>query len=342
MVVPGSMPIIIFSGCNLVLLTRFKGNQLSRSKLWFRLFQVMVITWAIYFLVSELQGKWSEINLHTIDMAWLLIALFLMPVNWLLEAFKWKHLTSEFAPSSLLRALRSVWIGSFYTLFTPNRIGDGAGRLHLMPEGNASRATWAFLNGSVAQTLVTLSAGSTALALAASFVSSEDELWWKAAPLVAVPVWLITVIALLLYLEPGWLRMLKEFFSGESWIGKRLHTLQAYTRRQNAATLMISTLRYATFSCQFIFVLKAFGFAGNEWEVLMRIALIYLATTIIPTIALAELGLRESMAVLFLPAAGIAAGDAFSATLILWGINLLLPSIFGAIFFAQLRQIRSA
>ncbi|MCH2197463.1 MAG: flippase-like domain-containing protein [Flavobacteriales bacterium] len=317
-----------------------KVNQLTKgSPYLFRLFQLIVLSLAAYFLYDRLKGQLSfdDLRLRGTPAA-LALAIALMPLNWGLEAFKWKRLTKDFAALSLGKSLKSVWIGTFYTLFTPNRIGDGAGRIHLIPKGNKTRSTWAFLNGSVAQTLATLLFGSIALAIAESFITDSEMGWWSAAQIIAIPVWILTVIVLLLYVEPGWLRIIKELVKEGTWVGQRVATLQAYTRRQNAWTLFLSVLRYASFTFQFVLVFEAFGFEGEIYELVARISLVYLATTIIPTAALAELGIRESMAVLMIPAVGICPEICFTVTLIVWFINVLTPALIGAIFFSQLKS----
>jgi len=83
----------------------------------------------------------------------------------------------------------------------------------------------------------------------------------------------------------------------------------------------------------------AFGFEGDTTELLIRIALVYLGSTIVPSFALAELGVRESLAVILLPAAGIDPAVAFIATLLVWIINILLPSIAGMVLFFRSRKL---
>lgn len=264
-----------------------------------------------------------------------------MPVNWFLESIKWWYLCRGFAPMSLTQSYRSVMLGTFFTLFTPNRIGDGAGRISLLPPGNKSRGSWAFLNGSVAQTLATLLFGCIGLALIPAYLEPSDDIWWKVYAILRWPVWIGSTVILLLYVEPGWLRMAMEWTQPDSWIGKRIQTLQEYRRRQNGITLLISVVRYGVFATQFLLMLQLFGFAGEDFEAYLRIALIYLSTTLIPTVAAAELGLRESMAIMMLPAGGITESVVFTSTLLLWIINLLLPGMIGAVFFVNWKKHRA-
>lgn len=122
-------------------------------------------------------------------------------------------------------------------------------------------------------------------------------------------------------------------------MGKKLAGLQRYNRRENGRTLFLSMARYLVFSTQFVCVLWAFGFQGDTVELFVRIALIYLGSTVVPSFALAELGVRESMAMMLLPAAGIDPAVAFISTLLVWIINILLPSIAGMVLFFRSKRL---
>ncbi len=343
MVVPGSMPMIIFSDWIAVLLAIPKSNQLRiQKKIWFKFFQLVVVLLAGWFLYSKLSEGFNWELLFTFESpGYLVYILLLFPINLGLEAAKWWKLTRSFGQLSFGKALSSVLIGNFYTLFTPNRIGDGAGRLHFLPPGNKSRATWAFINGSMAQFLCTIVVGSLALAIIQQWVQDTDSNWWIYAQWVRWPVWLASIVLLLLYIEPGWVALAIDASKEDGWFGKRVRTLQHYSRRQNAGTLVLSALRYITFACQLYFALKLYGISGDTFEIFLRIGILYLATTLIPTVALAEFGVRESLAILLFPAAGISEEGAFAATLVVWLVNLLLPAIFGGVLFSQLKPSKT-
>jgi uncharacterized membrane protein YbhN (UPF0104 family) len=309
-----------------------------QKKIWFKFLQLVVVLLAGWFLYSELSAGLNWELLFTFDEpSYFAYILFLFPLNLGLEAAKWWKLTRSFGQLSYSRSVSSVLIGHFYTLFTPNRIGDGAGRLHFLAPGNKTRATWAFINGSMSQFLCTLVVGSLGLAIIQQWTIETDATWWIYAQWMRWPVWLATIILLLLYIEPGWVTLAIDSSKEDGWFGKRVRTLQHYSRRQNAGTLVLSALRYVTFATQMYFALKLYGISGDAFEIYLRIGILYLATTLIPTAALAEFGVRESLAILLFPAAGISEEGAFAATLLVWLVNLLFPAILGGILFTRLQ-----
>lgn len=312
----------------------------GRNRL-FKLFQIAVIAFAVSFLYDRLSASWTwEAFRFRGEVHLLLLAMALMPLNWSLETAKWMLLSKKAQPLSFTKAARAVLTGCFYGLFTPNRAGELAGRLHFAGKGQNTRTSYAFFNGSVAQTLATLLAGSVALALIPDFITEGDRHWWVMLNPLKWLVWILTAALVLIYTEPGWLTLLKGAFPPSGFIGRRLQMLQESKRSSLYVILLISILRYAIFSIQFFLLLLLFGYDGSALEAFLRIGILYLATTLIPTVALAELGLRESLALmLFLPPL-MSPSAAFAATFILWVINLLLPAVIGGFIFAQLRNLQ--
>src|SRR5690349_23060990 len=83
----------------------------------------------------------------------------LMLVNWGIEARKWQVLVSRVERINLFTAFRAVLSGLSLSLFVPNGIGDYAGRIAFMHEGNRLRSVTLTLIGSMAQLIVTLTGG---------------------------------------------------------------------------------------------------------------------------------------------------------------------------------------
>lgn len=325
-----------------------KGNQLNQGrKLFARIFRYAVFLAALGWIYTQIGASFHLHDLYpnpspnspSFLVGWILL---LLPINVLLEVLKWHILSNKFAQPSFYHSIKGVLVGNFYTLFTPNRIGDGIGRMHFLPADNKTRGTYAFLSGSIAQSIATLSFGCLALLFSGLWLTTDDLSWFQPISFLKWIVFALTLLLLVLYIEPGWIRMLRASLPATGWIGRRASTLQAYSRREHAVILLLSVLRYAVFATQYFFVLLWFGYSGDAFDAFARIALIYLVTTLIPTVALAELGLRESMAVLMLPAAGISPEAAFSATFVLYLINIVTPAGLGAVVFLRMKKLHNA
>ena len=62
----------------------------------------------------------------------LLAAMALVPVNWLIEALKWKSISSSIKPLSLKEALNQVIMSLFIGQFSPGRIGEIPARMFFL------------------------------------------------------------------------------------------------------------------------------------------------------------------------------------------------------------------
>jgi hypothetical protein len=96
------------------------------------------------------------------------------------------------------------------------------------------------------------------------------------------------------------------------------------------------------FSLQFVLLVFAFE-PGAAWlPVMMGVALVFFAKSAIPSFTLGDLGIREGAAVFFLGALGVAAAAALEASLVLFGINLLIPALVGLPLVLRLRLAADA
>lgn len=77
---------------------------------------------------------------------------------------------------------------------------------------------------------------------------------------------------------------------------------------------------------------------------MMLIAMTYFVMAAIPTIALADLGIRGSVSIFFIGAYFVleqsAAPEILAASTMIWAINLALPAILGMLFINRLKIVR--
>lgn len=68
------------------------------------------------------------------------VVLLLMLVNWLLEAFKWRYITRHLSKMSVIDSVEAVLCGLTWAIFTPNRLGEYAGRVLFLPTASVYMA----------------------------------------------------------------------------------------------------------------------------------------------------------------------------------------------------------
>jgi hypothetical protein len=95
--------------------------------------------------------------------------------------------------------------------------------------------------------------------------------------------------------------------------------------------LALSALRYLVFASQFVGMLWWLEVQVPLAVVVAAITVIYLVSTLIPTMLLTELGVRGSVAVGILAPLGGDAALVLLATFSVWAINLVLPALAGSV-----------
>jgi hypothetical protein len=96
-------------------------------------------------------------------------------------------------------------------------------------------------------------------------------------------------------------------------------------------------LRYLVYSIQFLILLKIFLVHGEIVELVCTIWLIFWAMAIVPTIAIAEIGIRGETALFFLLPLSQNQIGIVSSTILLWFINLIIPSLIGCLFVYKIK-----
>jgi hypothetical protein len=260
-----------------------------------------------------------------------------MLVNWVLESAKWKLLLASFSPVTWLRSIRSVLSGVTVSIFTPNRIGEFAGRiLHLDP-GVRIRAAIACVIGSMNQLLITVVAGGISLLTVLRTYVDDDFIYRTLYGLTVISI----LAAIFIYFKiPGISRLTAKIH--------RIRTMNLYTsffEKYDFLTLtkltLLSAIRYAVFTFQFILVLQFFDIYIPLAEAVRSVTLMFLFMAIVPSLAISELTTRGSVALfVFSPLTANSAGILATSTLI-WLINLVIPAGLGALAAFYFRFNRS-
>ena len=267
----------------------------------------------------------------------LVLAVLLMIVNWGIEAVKWRMVIAPVERIAVPTAFAATLAGASVSLVTPNRTGEFLGRvMFLRPEARIGASALTLL-GNISQVLVTLIAGSVALAL----------MHWTARPLPVPAGWgtsAIIFLSVLLSIAGGTLflhpRLLRQLLDLIPLLRRFDHHFEALNKQRPSTLLMVlllSLLRYSVFVLQFLLLLGIFGPAPSGPDAVLAVPVIFLLTTITPTIMLTELGVRAGVAVAMLVPLGAGVEDATWATTLLWSINVLLPAVIGSVILLLAR-----
>ncbi len=278
------------------------------------------------------------------------IVILLLPLNLLLESRKWQFLMQKLEKVSMMRAFKAVLAGISVSVFLPNRVGDYLGRVFILKKADRLQATLATILGSMAQLLTTILFGLISVAFFLDHwikLDSSLNRWAFAGLLFSIIM--VSVILIFAFLNFSVFSVLLKKISGRTYnkIAHYAEVFSWYSARELFYVLVISVLRYLVFSMQFFLLLKIFQIPIGYLHAMMIIGFIYLLMSIIPTIALSEIGVRGSVSIyafsLFFGATVPEAldGQIVAASSALWLLNLALPALSGLFFIFKLRFFRN-
>ena len=97
--------------------------------------------------------------------------------------------------------------------------------------------------------------------------------------------------------------------------------------------MVLSLLRFMVYSLQNYLTIAGLGVEIGFVDGMMSVFLIYALMSFVPRPALAELGVRCSASVMVLKEYTPDFRQPTISSIILWGINLLLPAVCGGVFY---------
>ncbi len=263
---------------------------------------------------------------------YLFLLFILMILNWGIEAYKWKLLIQKLNPIRFIRSFKAVWTGVTLGLFTPNRIGEFGGRILYVPRKFRIRAIVVSLIGSFSQNTATFLIGIISLVIFIRQFNSFHELIFGI-------IILISIIAIVLLLFAYYNFEIVANIFKKIRVFKRIRpyvdALKLYVARDYSRLLLLSALRYFVYTAQYLIFLNLFGATLNVTEGITAIGVIYLAQTVIPTFAIAEVLTRGSIATQVLGFYGVDGFIALAASTCLWLLNLIIPAALGYIFILR-------
>ena len=299
---------------------------------------VALLFFALYRQVF-LNNSWNDMLARFMNgvekTSWLLLAfvVLLMLVNWATEALKWKLLLSKMESVSFMESYAAIFAGMTFALFTPNRVGEYAGRLIYHRTQSIIRAIMVTLIGSFAQITVTFIMGLIGTGFFVFYFEKQKDYLQVLSGAASI---LLIIASLIAYFNVGLLTRLIPHKG--KWLIKTkryLLILGRYSRKELLNILLVSFLRYGVFTAQYIVLLYLFGVHVSIIKASIMIALIFFTQTVIPSIAILELGMRGSVAIFFLGYLSQNNLGILSASFGLWIINLVLPAIIGSIFILK-------
>ena len=267
----------------------------------------------------------KEMYFHA-DSLW--FAILLVPINWGIEAYKWKFLASKVENISLKNAYGGVLAGLCLGFITPHAVGDYAARIYFMHVKHRLRAVGAILLARISLFYITLLYGVIGFVILFRF-TQLDTGFFNLDMLIPICLFLGIIFVLIFNYE-----LVSNVLTRISLFRKYIHPyfkiIGNYSTIDLAFTFMLSLLRYAVFTIQYLLILQFFGVNVYDVLVLASVCMIFFAKSIFPSFNfLNDVGVREAAALFFLGNIGLEEPIIITASLTVWVINIFIPALLG-------------
>lgn len=321
-------------------LKSFRVNNRMLS-LGFKMSIILIMTWVLYIQIFEKNNLSELVDQFYFSLyqknSWILlaIALFLVPVNWLLESKKWKLLINYFQPFSLKQSIYSVLSGVSLAIMTPGRIGEYGGRLIGIQKENQPKSILANLISSLSQNIVNIGVGLFgALLFMQIFMPIHQSVFLS---LIFISTCIVTIM-LLVYFRIDLLNGILAYLPEWKWIIKIKSSLSSFSEMKPSslfAILGISFLRYLTYVSQYVLLLLFFGVTDDIIASTLGVVTIFFLQSNLPLPPALSVLARGEMAIFLWSVFTSNILGIIAASFLLWFINLVVPAIVGAIIISQ-------
>jgi hypothetical protein len=324
--------------------------MLSKKTIGF-LLKIGIVAFALFFLYEQLTAKSSFEQFNNADVlqqikghySILIVIVLMMFLNWFLEALKWQFLIKKIEVISFSRSVRAVFSGITVSAFTPNRVGEYGGRVFCLEKADRIQAVFITIIGSMAQLITTIFFGSIGILLLPSLMPEFTQilsLMEYSYPILVFVFLLLNSLLIFIYLNTSVLSLLLSRIKFLNKYEKYNSVFSFYSAEELAKVLLFSVARYAVFTTQFFILLHVFGVVINYTDALVLIMTMLFVISVIPTIAITEIGVRGSVALFLFGLISSNTVGILSATFVMWIINLLLPALIGTAFIFTLKFFR--
>lgn len=282
--------------------------------------KLLIVGGALYFIYNQIANNekldWNQF-LDLLDrkksVVGISFILFLSFLNRFLEILKWQNLAQKIQSISLSKATEQVLAALTAGLFTPNGIGEYAGKALYFPKKDTGEVIFLNLICNGIQMILSILFGIIGLLILG---------YWIEVGILLAIVFSISLILFLLKKITIKGYSLSQFFNKINALPKKMHRKNIY----------LAILRYLTFSHQYYFLFLAFDVDLPYFTLMGTIAATYFIASSLPTFQFFDFAVKGGVAVYFFGLLGINEWIVVFISMLMWFLNIVLPVLIGSIY----------
>ena len=284
------------------------------------LIKLLIVGGAFYFIYSQLANNdkldWDKFiilfqkNQSVVGISFILL---LSILNRFFEILKWQNLVSYLHKISLPEATKQVLGALTAGLFTPNGVGEYAGKA-------------LFFEKSKAKKIVFLNLICNGIQMILSIVFGTIGLWVLGYSYFTFGFWLLAFGFWLLAFG------LKKFAIKGYSIEKLIRKINEIPKSIHQKNIFLAVCRYLIFSHQYYFLFLAFDVDLPYFTLMATIASVYFLASSLPTFQFLDFAVKGSVAVYFFGILGVNEWIVIFISTLMWFLNVVLPVIIGSYY----------
>jgi len=308
---------------------------ISKRRLVFAL-KLIITALVMMMLIKNLKVENIVDAFKQANSIYIVFAFVLVLPNIYIQYYKWNFLLKLVKPEvTRQESLSSLLAGFTFGFITPGRVGE-FGRAFFIKD-----CSWVKLLGlSFIDKFFSLSIVIFAGAIGLLVLLHEQLHFFVLLPL---SIFTISALLLLRYLlfHPdvfrSFLYRLNIILPFREKIKLLMSSFENFHRKQAIYLFLFSIFFYMIFLTQYFFATLAFE-SASMIDIFEAVSSTLLVKSMLP-ISIGDLGVRESAAVFFFGKIGMKATSAFNASILIFTINILIPSILGLVIVLKNKLI---
>lgn len=315
----------------------------TAKKLFSYIIKAAVLVLAFVFIYHQYLEKGDRLknfeNLiahidHQKVMVTMSFVILLMIVNWVLESLKWKYLTRDFQPMSAWQATEAVFCGLTWAIFTPNRLGEYAGRVLFLPNRKRVYGVFAMAVGAYGQNVITNVVGLASLVwFVNTFLHLKPLIYFG----VLAGATAFTVFIAIVYFHIVWVVKILDKIPYVKKYHRFFDIMARYKKPELIKVMLFCLARYSVFSFQYYLVIHLLIPDISAVQMMLMVFILFFVQSALPSLDLLDIGVRNGTAAYlfsYITGQQLAVMAAVSS---IWLINLIIPAILGSVFVFNLK-----
>ena len=294
--------------------------------------KLLIVSGAFYFIYNQLANNdklnWEEFMVlfkKNQSVAGISFILLLSVLNRFFEILKWQNLVSFIHKISKAEATKQVLAALTAGLFTPNGVGEYAGKALFYKKSEAKKILFLNLICNGIQMVLTVLFGIFGLLY---FNANYNIITTK------------TVLILFgaLILTFGLLFSIKKLTIKGYSIEMLIHKINEIPKAIHQKNIFLAICRYLVFSHQYYFLFLAFDIDLPYLVLMSAITSVYFLGSSLPTFQFLDFAVKGSVAVYFFGILGVNEWIVVFISTLMWFLNIVLPVIIGSYYVLNFKS----